>query len=151
MADSSALITGLIGLGGVALGLAGNAAIEWVRRTAARRDAAKERQAAVLRELLDILDEYSREWGEVAYAVDRGEASLAELSLTSNVAVIGGRFRTLVEMITDDQLREDVGKYSDEVFDRGAGSKKALPLPGLWNRMNDVKSHIGDVLRHLNE
>lgn len=52
---SDALVTGVIGLGGVALGLIGNAAIERVRRTAARGDAAAERQAAILREVQDAV------------------------------------------------------------------------------------------------
>jgi len=67
------LVTGLIGLGGVAVGLLGNASIEWVKRTASRRDAAAERQAALLRELQDVMGEFSRVWGDLILAIDRGE------------------------------------------------------------------------------
>lgn len=152
MADAT-LVTGLLTLGGTlggaALVLAGNATIERFKRTASRRDAAADRQAAVLREVQDVLGDYSRVWGGLIQAIDRREADLSTLPLTSDASILSVRFRTLMENVTKDELRVDLARYGMEVLDRAEGNAGALPLPELWDRMNKVQSHIGRVLRQL--
>jgi hypothetical protein len=146
---SDAWVTGLIGLGGVALGLLGNAGIEMVRRTASRRDAADERQAAVLRELQDVLSLYAREWAELRQAIDRGEIEPRDVSPTSGYAITAMRYRALLERVRDDQLRDDLAKLGRDVSRRLQGSDGAPSLGALGSSLSDVQGHIGRVLRRI--
>jgi hypothetical protein len=146
---SDALATGLIGLGGVALGLLGNAGIEWVKRTASRRDAAAERQAAILRELQEVLDEYLRQWAELYRAIGHGEASLRTLPLTSGPSQVNMRYRALLESVSDDDLRGDLSKFRSEVVARVAESEGAPTIATLGVRLGELHGHIGAVLRRI--
>lgn len=143
------MVTGLIGLGGVALGLLGNAGIELVKRTASRRDAAGERQAAVLRELQDVLSVYAREWAELRQAIDRGEIEPRDLSPTSAYVVAAMRFRALLERVADDQLREDLAKLGTDVTKRLQGSEGGPSLSALGSSLSELQGHIGRVLRRF--
>src|SRR5947209_8541826 len=109
---TDAIGTGLIGLGGVALGIVGTALLESVTRTAARRDAAKERQAALLREVQEALDEFNREWTDLIGYIAQGKASLATLEVSSKPSLAMSRYRLLTRRVTDDTLRKDLESVS---------------------------------------
>lgn len=141
-----AVETGLVGLAGVALGLAGNAAIEIVRRTASRRDAAAERQAAVLREIQDVLDDFNRQWTELLGAIREGKADLSTQPVTSAPAVVANRFMTLTRRVQNDGLRRELQEVSGLAYQLAASGAGGAELT---RRVPQVQNHIGEVLRSL--
>jgi hypothetical protein len=110
---SNTLETGLIALAGVALGLVGTAWLEQVRRTASRRDAAHERQAALLRELQEALEDFNREWTDLIMDIAQGKAHLATVAVDSKPALALSRYRVLSRRVIDDRLRQDVESISE--------------------------------------
>jgi hypothetical protein len=141
-----AVATGLIGLGGVALGLIGTAAIEWVKRTASRRDAANERQAAVLREIQEVLDEFARQWTSLIDDISQGKADLQTLPLSSEPSLVLSRYMVLTRRVRDDRLRrelQDIAAVAHALAEAGErGGDLSLEVA-------QVQNHLGPVLRSL--
>jgi len=137
---------GLIGLAGVALGLIGTAALEWVRRTASRRDAANERQAAVLREIQEVLDDFNRKWTALLDDVAEGKADLSTLSLTSDPSLVLSRYMVLTRRVTDDILRRELQEVSALAYDLAAAGERGTTLT---SRVPHVQNHVGEALRRL--
>lgn len=140
---TDAIGTGLIGLGGVALGLAGNAILERVRRTASRRDAAEERQASVLRELQDVLEEFNREWSALISEIAQDKAHLSTLAFDSKPSLVLSRYRVLTLRVTDDGLRRDLQSVSALAFQFAAAGQ----MGDISARVRTVQDRLGEALR----
>jgi hypothetical protein len=140
---SDAVATGLIGLGGVALGLLGTAAIQWVTQTTSRRDAAHERQAALLRELQEVLEEFNRQWTDLIHEVAQGKAHLTTLDLDSKPSLALSRYRVLTRRVTDEGLRRDLESVSSLAFQLAASGSGG----DISKRVSIVQDRLGEALR----
>ncbi len=140
---SDAIATGLIGLGGVALGIFGNAAIEWVRRTASRRDAARERQVEVLRELQDVLEEFNREWSALISDIAQGKITLGTIAFDSKPSLVLSRYRVLTRRVMNDNVRKDLESISALAF-QFAASQQMGDISGMVSKAQD---RLGEALR----
>jgi hypothetical protein len=136
-------------LGGVVVTLVGTAVIERVKRTASRRDAAAERQVAVLRELQDVVIDFAREWSELIAAIDRGEAQYKGLTISSGPTVAALRFAILMERVTDYRLRTALNEFSTKLMKRAENGSDAPSNQALADQLAEVHGHIGRVLRSL--
>lgn len=89
----------LIGtLAGVIVTFLGNAILETERRTASRRDAAVDREAANLRDLQDAVSEFALVWGPIVTATIQGGAPFNPMAPANASGRPGATFSRLASL-----------------------------------------------------
>jgi len=143
---------GIFALLGVALGFFGNAAIERWRRSAVRKDARTDRQAATLREAQGAIGDFMLAWSPLTWATPQGNPpNLLDAAVSSGPPGISHRaLLTVAERVHIEAIRDKMHQFaSDEMALARAlpqNPQNTSPSPILQNQLI---TEIGTELRKL--
>lgn len=144
---------GVVGVSiGAVIGLFGNAAVERWRRTSIRKDARTDRQAATLREALDVYTEFVLAWAPLANRIALG--GTVDIRDADVVAGPPGqthrRLVAVTERVHIESIRYRLGQFTESVVVPVANNKvTATMIDANATLGTEVAADIGTELRRL--